>query len=372
MDLLAAYADSRCVQRRVWAPRSCTSPSCLQTARSSSHLLPLACSGDEGAGEPVKLLSLSVSAAPDVEVAGLQLVKNQAVPVGQALHLQRESLPLPPLLPARRLRHSPSQSTGCRQSSCSLAAVCSCLPDTAAGTEAYPSPHLPVLCAAASSRLVMYNLPVEQMHAPVVGPLHHNQKDLTSAGAPRCRPRWLPLAAAAAAAICHCLCRCLVQRPQCHGACIAASPPCHRSSAYAFLPTASASGPATAGLRNHRAGHVEDANMNSYSFDEQYNTFDRWVGAVQRGAGSWLGIWLAGRLGDWVLLGYAAGSTCPVVGCSKKVFAAGGVPQHCPPPHPPHLPSAPRLQRGCGGQPLWRRPGEAPRLGGIWQGIFPH
>lgn len=24
----------------------------------------------------------------------------------------------------------------------------------------------------------MYNLPVEQMHAPVVGPLHANQKDL--------------------------------------------------------------------------------------------------------------------------------------------------------------------------------------------------
>ncbi|EFN53026.1 hypothetical protein CHLNCDRAFT_32300 [Chlorella variabilis] len=53
----------------------------------------------------------------------------------------------------------------------------------------------------------MYNLPVEQMHAPVVGPLHHNQKNLTQA------------------------------------------------------------------LRNHRAGHVEDANLASYSFDEQYNTF---------------------------------------------------------------------------------------------------
>jgi hypothetical protein len=24
----------------------------------------------------------------------------------------------------------------------------------------------------------MYNLPAEQMHAPVIGPLHHNQKDL--------------------------------------------------------------------------------------------------------------------------------------------------------------------------------------------------
>lgn len=53
------------------------------------------CSGDEPASsgeapqqEPVKLLSVSVSAAPDVETAGLQLVKGAAVPVGQALHLQ--------------------------------------------------------------------------------------------------------------------------------------------------------------------------------------------------------------------------------------------------------------------------------------------
>lgn len=32
-----------------------------------------------------------------------------------------------------------------------------------------------------------------------------------------------------------------------------------------------------AGLRNHRAGHVEDANLSSYSFDEQYNMFHRWA-----------------------------------------------------------------------------------------------
>lgn len=29
------------------------------------------------------------------------------------------------------------------------------------------------------------------------------------------------------------------------------------------------------GMRNHRAGHVEDANLASYSFDEQYNAFHR-------------------------------------------------------------------------------------------------
>lgn len=109
-------------------------------------------SGEDGGPssphEPVKLLDVAVSAAPEVEVAGLQLVKGQAVPVGQALHLQ-----------------------------------------------------------PAAARKVMYNLPVEQMHAPVVGPLHANQKDLLQ------------------------------------------------------------------GLRNHRSGHVEDANLSSYCFDDEYNTF---------------------------------------------------------------------------------------------------
>ena len=71
-------------------PRSCTCSCLLQAARSPSQPHSLPCSGDER-GEPVKLLPLRVSAAPEVEVAGLQLVKNQAVPVGQALHLQRES-----------------------------------------------------------------------------------------------------------------------------------------------------------------------------------------------------------------------------------------------------------------------------------------
>lgn len=115
MDLLAGYADS---------------------------------GDDSGPEEQPKLLSLKVSAAPEVETAGLQLVGKSAVPVQQALHLQ-----------------------------------------------------------AAAARKVMYNLPVEQMHAPIVGPLHHNQKDLM------------------------------------------------------------------AGMRNSRAGHVEDANLSSYSFDEQYNQF---------------------------------------------------------------------------------------------------
>jgi len=28
-----------------------------------------------------------------------------------------------------------------------------------------------------------------------------------------------------------------------------------------------------AGLRNHRAGHVEDAHLSNFHFDDQYNTF---------------------------------------------------------------------------------------------------
>ncbi len=32
-----------------------------------------------------------------------------------------------------------------------------------------------------------------------------------------------------------------------------------------------------AGLRNHRAGHVEDAHLSHFHFDDQYNTFMTWV-----------------------------------------------------------------------------------------------
>lgn len=30
-----------------------------------------------------------------------------------------------------------------------------------------------------------------------------------------------------------------------------------------------------AGAKNHRSGHVEDAHLNDYNFDDQYNTFHR-------------------------------------------------------------------------------------------------
>lgn len=29
------------------------------------------------------------------------------------------------------------------------------------------------------------------------------------------------------------------------------------------------------GAKNHRSGHVEDAHLNHYNFDDQYNTFHR-------------------------------------------------------------------------------------------------
>lgn len=49
------------------------------------------CSGDEAEEEqPVKLLSVAVSAAPEVDTAGLQLMAGQAVPAQQAQFLQRE------------------------------------------------------------------------------------------------------------------------------------------------------------------------------------------------------------------------------------------------------------------------------------------
>ncbi len=40
----------------------------------------------------------------------------------------------------------------------------------------HSAPCLLCLLAAAAARQVMYNLPVDQMHAPVMGPAHHNQK----------------------------------------------------------------------------------------------------------------------------------------------------------------------------------------------------
>lgn len=52
-----------------------------------------------------------------------------------------------------------------------------------------------------------------------------------------------------------------------------------------------------AGLKNHRAGHVEDTHLHSFAFDEQYNTYHSYgyaaapegqgmIGAVDAAAGS--------------------------------------------------------------------------------------
>lgn len=59
-----------------------------------------------------------------------------------------------------------------------------------------------------TARKVMYNLPIEDMHAPLLGPAHPFNKDGLAAG-----------------------------------------------------------------MRNHRAGHVEDTHLHSFAFDEQYNTY---------------------------------------------------------------------------------------------------
>lgn len=95
MDLLAAYDRCRAADGRLAAGLAALLAGCSSQSPEHIGLLP-DCSGEEGSpSSPVKLLDISVSAAPDVEVAGLQLVKGQAVPVGQALHLQRASLPPP-------------------------------------------------------------------------------------------------------------------------------------------------------------------------------------------------------------------------------------------------------------------------------------
>lgn len=115
----------------------------------------------------------------------------------------------------------------------------------------------------------MYNLPVDQMHAPVVGPSHHSQK-----------------------------------------------------------------GPVGA-VRNHRAGHVEDANLGSYAFDEQYNQFQaRGVAADPSGGGMV-------RHRDLVKAGARAGG--PAAGPAGRRGwllqpAAAALPPLCGPPTPSRCP----------------------------------
>lgn len=104
---------------------------------------------EEEAGPSVPRMQLAVTAAPEVATGGMVVHNNQVVAEASARHLQDPTL-----------------------------------------------------------RKIHYNLPVETMHAPVLGPAHPYNKD----------------------------------------------------------------GLAT-GHRNHRAGHVEDAFMQTYAFEEQYNTF---------------------------------------------------------------------------------------------------
>jgi pre-mRNA-processing factor 17 len=44
-----------------------------------------------------------------------------------------------------------------------------------------------------------------------------------------------------------------------------------------------------AGLKNHRAGHVEDTHLQSYAFDEQYNTYHSMGYAAAPGSQSLVG-----------------------------------------------------------------------------------
>lgn len=123
---------------------------------------------------PCPAPACAVSAAPDVNTAGLALVENKAVAVGDALHL-----------------------------------------------------------VPASARQVRYNLPLEQMHAPVLGPMHPGQKEGL-----------------------------------------------------------------VAGLRNHRSGHVELANVSSFAFDEQFNTFQSYGYAANPSGGGMVKHRDAAAVGD--------------------------------------------------------------------------
>jgi hypothetical protein len=59
-----------------------------------------------------------------------------------------------------------------------------------------------------------------------------------------------------------------------------------------------------AGLKNHRAGHVEDTHLQSYAFDEQYNTYHSMGYAAAPGSQSLVGKTDAAQvsLRVWLLL----------------------------------------------------------------------
>lgn len=48
-----------------------------------------------------------------------------------------------------------------------------------------------------------------------------------------------------------------------------------------------------AGMRNHRAGHVEATHLGSFAFDEQYNTFHRCAAGESSSQQQWLGLYFS-------------------------------------------------------------------------------
>lgn len=139
-----------------------------------------------------------------------------------------------------------------------------------------PTPLLP---AAPNARKVMYNLPVMDLAAPLVGESGEALRAYMLPAAllrlVSCTPaanacaRMCPPNSSAAAAL---------SSSTAHSRC----PPCAllTNSRFLFYPPPPP-GPAhpyqkdgiAAGLKNHRGGHVEDTHLHPFIFEEQYNTF---------------------------------------------------------------------------------------------------
>jgi hypothetical protein len=153
---------------------------------------------------------------------------------------------------------------------------------------------LPLLPADPKARSVQYNLPHKDMAAPLVGELFgltaHSSSSLEEAAVAeeqqqqRRKTAALPargigchaVAAETGCAVCTLpttaafLLQQVASRHECYHfdcslCCCVCTGPAHPYQKDGIA----------AGLKNHRAGHVEDTHLHSFAFDEQYNTYHR-------------------------------------------------------------------------------------------------
>ncbi len=270
----------------------------------------------------MKLLSVAVSAAPEVDTAGLQLMAGQAVTAQQAQFLQRECACCgvggsPPCTCfwfhgdrwlheqqgsslAPNYQHSvPPQHA--RSAAALHLLIHPALVCDASTTWLFPSSFAP--CSRCRKAGVVQ--PAGRADACPCGGPPAPQPEARAVGCAACHRRFQIAAAGSSwrRQCSRCLSLCLLMwrmpaqlQPE-HGPAAGAAAGLD-SRCGAALPASTHCPPGVlplpvlctfAGVRNHRSGHVEDANLSSFSFDEQYHTFQRWEAAGGRAC---VAVWL--------------------------------------------------------------------------------